>query len=78
MERQARRFAYQWFRRHHRQASEAESHDFAAGRWQEFIAQAQDALPEDEPVKLVDWSDSAGHAEQETLTEIDFVAQHPS
>jgi hypothetical protein len=56
VERLARRFAYQWFREHHREASEEESRDFAAGRWQDFIARAEEsAVPEDEPAKLVDW-----------------------
>jgi hypothetical protein len=58
-EQQARRFAYQWFRDHHRQASDEEGRDFAAGRWQDFVSQAQQSgdVPEDEPVKLVDWFD---------------------
>ncbi len=58
VERRARRFAYQWFREHHQEASEEAGRDFAAGRWQEFIAQAETAgesLLEDEPTKLVDW-----------------------
>jgi hypothetical protein len=64
LERQARRFAYQWFRQHHQQASADEGRDFVAGRWQEFLAQAQDAVPEDEPVKLVGWRDSLDPTEE--------------
>jgi hypothetical protein len=54
VEQQARQFAYLWFRRNYQQATDEESRTFAADSWPDFVADVEQPLPEDEPVKLVD------------------------
>ena len=57
LEQHARRFAHLWFRRNHQEATDQEGQVFAARCWRDFLAQAQEALRQDEPEKLVDLFD---------------------